>query len=246
MADALSWTRDNWWPILLGFFAVVQVVNKATERWDEFAGPTWKRFLLLLSEMGSVVVSKGYRGTLGPFKLPINPYGGRLKGLPPTFPPPGASALFLCAALGGLPMVPGCASSWSDNANKGLKAAHEMAKGGWGAARVVFQARCSTILEHCDVTAELVECGPYEDCKASRRNYSTAFAGVQEMIAQATDSLESFERLKKAADGETVEGPEMTGSEMAKRQADVNEKILRAQRGAVELVRDLRKDGLVK
>jgi hypothetical protein len=246
MQPLLQWIGHNWVPIVLGFVALVQVINKATDRWDEVAGPAWKKWLLLLAEIGSVVTSRNFRGTLGLFKLPLNPYGGRAtkRGPNPVIFPPGPPVIIV-ALLGGLVMTDGCAPTWEQNADRSIRAARSTAEAGWGVARAIYKARCGELIQSCNTVDSIDKCTPYATCKGERRSHALAFAGVLEMCAVAADALEGYERLKAAA--ETVEvGPKIPDNELAQRRAEVQERVDRATRSSVGFMRGLEVDGLVK
>lgn len=238
MQAAWTWLGQNWLTVALVALGLVQVINKATDRWDISASSKGKRLLLLLAELLSVVVSKDFRGKLGLFKLPLNPYGGtptKLRAGPSGGLPPGSHLLLLVALGGCVLATDGCAVTWRDSADKSIQAAHEMAKGGWDAARVNFQRKCANALHSCDRSAPLADCKAYQSCKGSRRNFATAFSGVQELIAQATDALAAFDRIDV---GKSVN--------LTAERAEVQERINRADRGAVELVRKLDAEGLTQ
>lgn len=244
----MTWLGDNWQWLLLAVIAAVQVLNAATERWDAMSGPWPRRLLALLTEMSAAVTSSGHVNPwlsrvpivgilLGRLKLPLNPYGGQPQkpvAHPVSFPP--GPTLMVFALLGSLAVTDGCAGSWADNADKSIKTAAATAMGGWDTARAIYRQRCGAILVRCDRGQELSQCDEYMACLAQRRGHATAFYGVLEMCAQASDALEAYDRLADDA----------PARDAATLRAEVDEKRDRAAREASGFVKALEADGVTK
>lgn len=243
MQAAWTWLGQNWLTVALVALGLVQVINKATDRWDISASSKGKRFLLLLTELLSFVTSKDFRGTLGLFKLPLNPYGGKPKTLKPkpVFPPGPIS--FLSILLVGCVLLDvGCASTWEQTADKSIKSAMITAQGGWNTARAVYQGRCAAHINACTNPAGLEMCDAYKACAAERRSHATMFRSVLVLCAEASDALEAYKRLDDASES----GAQVSSSEQAKLKAQVQGQTNRAIRASVEFMRALRMDRVIQ
>jgi hypothetical protein len=81
----------------------------------------------------------------------------------------------------------------------------------------------------------LSECDAYKACDKTRADHATAFRAVQEMLAVALDALDVYRELKKAG---------ATERQLAGAKAEVQERVARAERQTVSLLRQLDADGL--
>ena len=165
--------------------------------------------------------------------------------------PPTATLLFMIGGLAAMPALDGCASSaaWRRDADRGIRVAHETAKAGWAAARVILHARCIEAGKSCTTSGyegEMEDCAAVQQCRATRANYLTAYRGCQEMIAQASDALHQYDMAADAYrdNHELSTSDDEIEAELRAKRAETQERINRAERATVNLMRKLGEEGL--
>lgn len=226
LLEAWDWIQTHWAGILIAGLVAVQLINRVTARWDEIDGPTWKRVLLLYTELASIVVSRGRAGFLGWLKLPGNPFGGKSRSL---FPPAGKVTIVLICALCA------CAPSWRKQADQSIAITHKAAASSWNAARILLHNRCMDAIEQCKASGLFEPCPALEKCQRLRRDLETALIGTQEMLAQAADALKAYDALAQGG---------ASGAELDAKAAEARERINRAQRQSAAFLERVKAEGL--
>ncbi len=252
---AINWAVDNWAIVCALAVLALQILNKFTERWDEGQKGTATRFALVVTELLSVLTSRGWKTPAGPLKPPLTLRSGKRGSLPAKAPP--VSLLLMIGGALVMPTTQGCSAAWRAGADKSIQAAYKTARGGWDTARRILHAQCLEAGRECvndNWTGKMEDCPPIAKCRARASNVMTAYMGTQEMIALAGEALRKYDIAVAVTSNAVNEDDEVDPQlkelkrhdkkEISRTKAETQERIYRAERATLNLMRKLNTEGL--
>lgn len=185
--------------------AVLSILNKLTVHYS-LGGPTWRRLLLVLLELGSVLTSSGARNVAGHVKLPMT-------SVPPDiFHGKGGDggdmdvmliALTLLGLFAAL-LLAGCNASWYAASRSSIDTANDATRLIWQTTLPVLEKRCERSSAPCTKKGlPMDQCTQHLECVGNIRNIGSYVVTLHAMVAAARDALDEAYAESRVWDGRT-------------------------------------------